>query len=175
MNPTKVPGNKAVTAPNGITLKINIAEALKMRIVNKMSFQQIANHFNVSKTAVFQSLKRFTDILVEPQELENYQHYKSALLSSAELRLLQRLVTDDVVEKASLNNVAYAFRQIFDSNRLEQNKSTCNISSNEIDRELAEIRKRRTDLQKQMDSTKAINADYTILEEEKENKNTHNS
>ncbi len=100
------------------------------------------------KSAVFQALKRFLSILVEPDELEAYKQYKISLLSSAELRLLERLVNDEVVEKASLNNVAYAFRQVFDSGRLEQGKSTENIDTFALTASIEDVRKRRMELRK---------------------------
>ena len=121
---TESPKNKGVNKSKSISSKINIAEALKLRLVNNLSYQEIADRYGVCKSAVYQALKRFLSILVEPNELEGYKQNKIALLSSAELRLLERLVNDEVIEKASLNNIAYAFQQIFNSGRLEKGEAT---------------------------------------------------
>ena len=121
---TESPKNKGVNISKSISSRINIAEALKLRLVNNLSYQEIADRYGACKSAVYQALKRFLSILVEPNELEGYKQNKIALLSSAELRLLERLVNDEVVEKASLNNIAYAFQQIFNSGRLEKGEAT---------------------------------------------------
>src|SRR3990167_1367042 len=107
--------NKGVNISKSFSPKINIAEALKLRLVNHLSYQEIADRYGVVKSAVFQALKRFLSIL---DELEAYKNHKVDLLSSAELKLLERLVNDEVMGKASLNNVAYAFRQLFDSGKI---------------------------------------------------------
>ena len=140
--------NENTNNSKSISSRINIAEALKLRLVNHLSYQEIADRYGVCKSTIFQALKRFLAILVEPEELSAYEQHKTALLSSAELKLLERLVNDEVIEKASLNNIAYAFKQVFDSGRLEQGKSTENVDVHalmeniqERGRRLAELRK----------------------------------
>jgi hypothetical protein len=46
--------------------KIDIVKALKMRMVNKMSFREIGAYFNCSGAAVYQRLKRFSNIIQDP-------------------------------------------------------------------------------------------------------------
>jgi hypothetical protein len=49
------------------------------------------------------------------------------LLSAAEERLIASLVDEEAIEKASLNNRAYAFQQPHNARRLEQGKSNLNV------------------------------------------------
>ena len=49
------------------------------------------------------------------------------LLSAAEFELLRKLVDAGKIEKASLNNMAYAFSQIHTARRLEDGKTTSNV------------------------------------------------
>ena len=143
---TESPKNKDVNNSKSISSRINIAEALKLRLVNHLSYQEIADRYGVCKSAVYQALKRFLSILVEPDELEGYKQNKIALLSSAELRLLERLVNDEVVEKASLNNIAYAFQQIFNSGRLERGESTENVNVQQMIASIEDLRKQEDEI-----------------------------
>ncbi|MBM4066855.1 MAG: helix-turn-helix domain-containing protein [Planctomycetes bacterium] len=143
---TESPKNKNVNNSKSISSRINIAEALKLRLVKHLSYQEIADKYGVAKSAVYQALKRFLSILVEPDELEAYKNHKVDLLSSAEMKLLERLVNDEVIEKASLNNVAYAFQQIFNSGRLEQGKSTERIDVFAVTAKLEDLEKKREEL-----------------------------
>ena len=142
--------NKDVNNSKSISSRINIAEALKLRLVNHLSYQEIADRYGVAKSAVFQALKRFLSILAEPDELEAYKNHKVDLLSSAEMKLLERLVNVEVMEKASLNNVAYAFKQLFDSGRLEQGKSTGNINILEVTATIADLQRQAEVLRKSL-------------------------
>ena len=147
---TESPKNKDVNNSKSISSRINIAEALKLRLVNHLSYQEIADRYGVCKSAVYQALKRFLSILVEPDELAAYKNHKVDLLSSAEMKLLERLVNDEVMEKASLNNVAYAFKQLFDSGRLEQGKSTGNINILEVTASIEDLQRQAEVLRKSL-------------------------
>ena len=149
---TESPKNKHVNNSKSISSRINIAEALKLRLVNHLSYQEIADRYGVCKSAVYQALKRFLSILVEPNELEAYKQNKVSLLSSAELRLLERLVNDEVVEKASLNNIAYAFQQIFNSGRLEKGESTENINTFALTADIVKVEQRIRELEKELEA-----------------------
>ena len=147
---TESPKNKHVNNSKSISSRINIAEALKLRLVNHLSYQEIADRYGVAKSAVYQALKRFLAILAEPDELEAYKNHKVDLLSSAEMKLLERLVNDEVMEKASLNNVAYAFKQLFDSGRLELGKSTGNINILEVTATIEDLMRQADSLRRSL-------------------------
>ena len=110
------------------TGRVDIAIALEMRLKKGMTIEDIAKHFNVSKQAVSQRLRAFIGILQSPEALKAYQNAKTDILSAVELKLVSSLLDADKIKDASLNNVAYALQNVFNMNRLEQDKSTVNLA-----------------------------------------------
>ena len=70
--------------------------------------------------------------LPEPEEVELYNQQRAELLSQAELVLLKQIFDADKLAKASINNIAYAFTQVFQARRLESNQSNINIAIAEV-------------------------------------------
>ena len=103
--------------------KIDLLKALKMRLVNKMSFREIGSHFNCSGAAVYQRLKRFSSIVQDPALNEAYNQNKISILAGIERILVQEIVNTDKLKVASVNNLAYALRQINDIMTREKGKS----------------------------------------------------
>ncbi|MBZ0241980.1 MAG: hypothetical protein K8F24_02080 [Bacteroidales bacterium] len=101
-----------------------------------MSYGEIARHFGVAKSYVHGVLQKFTNLIREPEELEFYEKYKTKLLSSAELKILEKLMDDETIKGATLNNAAYAFQNLFNANRLERGKSTANIDIHHTQEEI---------------------------------------
>ena len=108
--------------------KIDLSQALKFRYINKLSFAEIAKQFNTSKQAIQQRLSRFTSLLLDPDDLQAYKEHKDAILEATECKLIGKIVDEDTIKSASLNNAAYAFQQIFNARRLESGKSTANTA-----------------------------------------------
>ncbi len=111
------------------TGRVDVAKALKLRLKNGMTINEIADHFGVTKQAISQALKSFRGLLnSDASSVEAFDSCKPQLLSAVEQKMLQALLDPDKLQKASLNNVAYAFTQIHSANRLERNLSTDNVS-----------------------------------------------
>lgn len=106
--------------------RINLAKALKLRLVNRLSVPEIAAHFGVTKQSVDQALARFSRLCADPDIAHAYEQSRPALLSAVEEQMLQSLVDPAKVEKASLGNVAYALTQVSQLRRLESGQSTVN-------------------------------------------------
>ena len=115
-------GRPPKTAP-----KINLEKALKLRLVHGLTYAEIGEYFGVGKSAVKQRLNRFTAFIEAPDAIAGYRNHKADILESVELRLAASLLDPAKLEKASLNNVGYAFRQVSDMLRLAEGKSTGNI------------------------------------------------
>ena len=126
-SPSPTPTRTEVTESNDA--KIDLAKALKLRLVNKLTFQEIADQFKTSKQAIQQRLSRFTAICADPDILHAYQDSRPTLLSAVEEQMLQLLVDPAKTEKASLNNVAYTLTQVSQLRRLESGQSTSNMSA----------------------------------------------
>lgn len=132
--------------------KVDVATALKMRLVKKMSYQEIADKFGCNKSTVHIALKRFEAIIREPAEIEAYRQSKADLLESAELQILEKLVDGETIQKASLNNAAYAFTALHNAGRLERGKSTANVDIRHTQEEIEVLDAEYRELQAQLKS-----------------------
>lgn len=108
----------------GINKKVDVAQALKLRMVNKLSYEEIGKIFGVTKGAIHKSLQSFISIIDDPDASEAFKATRSEILTSIERQLANQLVNPDKLKDASLNNVAYAYDKVATHNRLEQGKAT---------------------------------------------------
>lgn len=121
------PTKKIITHPK--QQKIDVAKALKLRLQGN-TFDEIGLIFDCNGSAVHQALKKFECFLkdIGPGELSAYSEHRSEIFNRVEQTLTASLLDTDKIQKASLNNVAYAFKQIHEARRLESGQSTNNIS-----------------------------------------------
>lgn len=109
--------------------KIDPVKAYQMRVVNRLTFQQIADHMDVTKTAVIQRLKQFSNLIHNAEDKAKYEAIRTHALTTLEEQLIASLADPDKHSKASLNNLAYTFDKIHQARRLEEDKSVANSSS----------------------------------------------
>jgi len=128
--------------------EIGLADIYRLRFVNKLSWADIARIGNTSPTNVMQRYNRFIANLPDAEELALYQQQRAELLSQAELTLLKHIFDPKKLAKASINNIAYAFTQIFQARRLESNQSNINIA-------IAEVVDRKRKLEQEIASIEA--------------------
>ncbi|MCF6155694.1 MAG: hypothetical protein E3K36_10660 [Candidatus Brocadia sp.] len=133
-----------------IERKIDVEEALKLRIKHRLSFEEIGKRFDCSAQAVQQRLSKFLAILKDPDVLRAYEENKSAILSSIEMEMLQKMLDPETLQKASLNNTAYTFQQVFNANRLTKGQATEIHDQFTFQASLEEIRKRKEELLKEI-------------------------
>jgi predicted DNA-binding protein YlxM (UPF0122 family) len=120
----------AVAEEKAIIKRVDVAKALKLRTQGN-TYAEIAAVFGVSPTAVHKAIHKFEDFLTDagqPGLLQAFQDNRSSLLNAMEMRMMRSLVDEDAISKASLNNRAYAFEKIHQARRLEEGKSTENVS-----------------------------------------------
>jgi predicted DNA-binding protein YlxM (UPF0122 family) len=111
--------------------KIDVVKALKLRLRGN-SDTDIAKIYGVSTQAINQGLQRFTKLISSVEngkEIAAYREVEAELLDSARLEILVQMVDRAADKRNSVNNLAYAFRQLFDSSRLLRGRSTANIST----------------------------------------------
>ena len=106
----------------------DVLKAYRLRVLNRLSYQEIADQLGEPKSSVYKALAQLVALTHDQERLEQYEEIRPALLSAAEERLLASLVDEATIEKASLNNRAYAFQQLHSARRLERNLSTENLS-----------------------------------------------
>jgi hypothetical protein len=83
----------------------------------------IAAIVKTSRQNVHQTLKRYG---IDTKDLESYKDRRAEILTGIQAKLLKS-VDDTVIQKASLNNIAYAFSQFHNAERLETGQTTGNI------------------------------------------------
>lgn len=109
--------------------KIDVAKALKLRLQGA-TLEDIGDLMGVTKQAIYQALTKFEPFLTgcEHGQLTAYSEHRAELFNVVEQHLTASLLDPDALSKASLNNRAYAFKQIHEARRLESGQSTNNIS-----------------------------------------------
>ncbi len=106
---------------------LDLVQAYKLRVVNRLSYAEIAKALNVPKSTVHAALHRLTALVPDPEAVQAFEEVEVSILTSAKEKLLASLVDPDAIQKASLNNRAYAFSQVATHERLLKNKSTVNV------------------------------------------------
>ena len=106
---------------------VDLELAAKLYAVNGLTYEQIAKQLGVTKQAVHQRLQRFRDMLIPSEELEYWKNNRIMLKDTAELNLFLDMMDPQKRAAASLNNTAYAYRQIHETRRLDEGLSTVNV------------------------------------------------
>lgn|SRR3990167_8977330 len=106
--------------------RVDVTKALKMRLQG-FSYDDIADKMGVAKASVYARLKKLGLILDDPELTNRYREHEADLLDSVQVRLITSLAHKSDDKKASVNNLAYAARQVFDMRRLSRGESTANI------------------------------------------------
>lgn len=112
--------------------KIDLNKALKMYFVHELPQADIARYFSVVPSAVDAALHPFKEILKSNTTLEAFRNQKSNVLDSLEMKMLQELVNEKRLKKATTGNIAYSYDKIATHNRLEKGLSTSNVSYHDI-------------------------------------------
>ncbi len=107
---------------------IDIGKALKLRLQNGLSYQLIADTLKVHKTTIVRTLKPFLKLIKNPEALQTYKDNRAEVLSAAEMTFLSSSLHPDKLKKASSRDLMVNYGIAFDKRRLEEDKSTANLS-----------------------------------------------
>ncbi len=105
----------------------DVLKAYRLRVLNKLSYQEIPEQLGAPKSSVYRALSELVALTHDPERVEQFEEIRPALLSVVEERLIASLVDEEAIQKASLNNRAYAFSQVAMQGRLSRGQSTENI------------------------------------------------
>jgi hypothetical protein len=119
--------------------KIDVGLALKLRLHNGLSYDQIGTYFGATKQAVSRALAKFTNLLAEDVDLKGYEQCRADLLTAAEMTLLNEVIDPAKLQKASVNNLAFALGKVFDMNRITQGKSTSIVVYGDLQKQHEEL------------------------------------
>ena len=104
--------------------KVDIREALSLRLQKGLSYREIGAIQNVSKQAVSAALRKYARLINSPDQLKAYKTHRSDLLSAAEMEMVTSMVDAEKLQKAGVHQLAGALRELTTARRLEDNQST---------------------------------------------------
>ena len=113
---------------NPAARKVDIAKAIKLRMQNHMSYQDIGNVFGVTRSAIQKELKPLLCFLDNPEATQHYRENRADFIDNVERVLTTHMVDEDKLKAASINNLAYATAQLNNIGRLERGQSTANVA-----------------------------------------------
>jgi predicted DNA-binding protein YlxM (UPF0122 family) len=105
--------------------KIDLEKALKLRLVNNNTLQEIADVFGVSRQSIHEALQPYVGN--SEINLKTWKDNRADILAVHQSRVLSSL-TDSDLEKASARDKAIVFGTLYDKERLERGQSTSNQS-----------------------------------------------
>ena len=144
----KSEASKQLAVANHGKVKKNLKKAFELRFHHGLNYSQIGSQLGVSKEAVLKQLKPFEPIVKSLTQSQTYTTNAPEILGAVEFNIIRKMVSEEVLKKASLNNLAYAFQNIHNARRLESGQSTANIAVN-VEQTLADaLRKAKNDVNK---------------------------
>lgn len=148
--PTKLPN------PQLKRQKFDRMKALQLRHVHGMSYNAIAEHFGVTRQSVYQAIGRWEDGLYSKFEVQASQNSLIQRLYALRDILMLSLGDRKKIDRASLNNVAYAFSQINQALRLEEGQSTENLNVHTLPAEISELEQKLKEVSERIERTQNI-------------------
>jgi predicted DNA-binding protein YlxM (UPF0122 family) len=125
-----------IIKPNTLTKKrqnLDTSDLVKLRIDNKLSYQQIADIAGKSKQAIHSKIKK----LLPTEDTNIYKNQRADILANLQYKLLSS-IDDKDIKKAPVGSRVLAACQIYDKERLERGQSTENIA--QIHGDIAKIK-----------------------------------
>ncbi len=118
------------TPPKKLKKKLTPIDLLKMKMSN-MTNSEIARVYDITPAAIsyrLSSVINKLELLSDKDKLAEYKAKKVDILTGVEYEILKYMTSKSTLKAASLNNLAYSLQNINNISRLEQGKSTANLS-----------------------------------------------
>lgn len=94
--------------------RIDVGQALYLKFVKDLSYTEIGKLFDASASAVRQKLRRFISLIDQPELNTIFEKNKTHFYGAAERLILTELLQPEKLKSGSVNNLAYALRQVSD-------------------------------------------------------------
>jgi len=104
--------------------KIDIAKAVQMRL-RGLTLEEIGNQFDVSKSAVYQKIKKWCP---DALDVKVYKDNEADLIAALKSRILTS-ITDQKLQDSSAYQLVGMHGIMFDKSRLAEGKSTENVQT----------------------------------------------
>ena len=137
---------RLIKGGKGVAKSIDIAKALQLRVSKQMTYKDIGKYFGCCTTTVHNNLKPFLNMLADGADLQAYNAQKSHLLDAVELKLLNTVVDEEKLKKATLHQAASALNIVSGIGRLEKGLSTENVAFHDLSESLEKLQQRKAQL-----------------------------
>jgi len=127
--------------------KVDFKLALKMRLFQKMSYEQIGRYFGVGKQVVHQQLAPFLKYLEKPEAIESFQEIEGQLLTAVKMRILNEIQDPERIKKAQWWHLVWAYEKLDKVFRLATGQATENIDLRALNLSLKQIQRQRQELE----------------------------
>jgi predicted DNA-binding protein YlxM (UPF0122 family) len=117
-----------VSKSESLAPQIDSLRLYQLRVEQGLTIANIAKIYGVSPQAIHQRLAKVFALLPSKSDVDVYRANRGLVYDAAEMKLMGSIVDSEAIEKASLNNRAYAFSQIHGARRLQAGESTANIA-----------------------------------------------
>jgi hypothetical protein len=109
-------------------VRFDLCRAVDLRLKG-MSIAEIAKFLHVQQNTVsYHFSKLFTLFNGDPEVLKLYERSRGDFLKRLQMTVGVEVFDPAKLKKSSINNLAYAFKNFYDCERLEAGKSTQNIA-----------------------------------------------
>jgi transcriptional regulator with XRE-family HTH domain len=151
-----------IASPTRKNNRIDLADILRYRLEKGLTYQEIADMYGLNKSSIFAKFQGFLKY-ADPEAVRLWEEKKPEMLSASEMVLVERMMDEDVLKKASVNNLAYALGTVNNINRLHRGQATQNVSVKALSMSLADLVAEEDRLRKKL-SEGTDNADEPILQ-----------
>lgn len=110
-----------------VVKKIDVPRALRMRVSQGLSYDEIGEAFGATGPAVRVALNRFVDIADNPEQLAAYREHKAAIFETVEEAILKRIVVELGNKRISLGDLARVLDVVGKQSRLLAGQTTENV------------------------------------------------
>ena len=125
--------NSTDTAVDTVTPVLDLGKAIKLRLVNHLSYQAIGDQLGVSKQAVHQALHKLANMMDNPALVASFRENKAVLLESVQMEIVSNMLDQSKLKSASVNNLAYAASQLNTMIKLERDEATSIIDNRSLE------------------------------------------
>ena len=109
--------------------RFDLCRAVDLKLKGGMSIAEIAKFLNVQQNTVSYNFEKLRSLFYgDPEVMRLYERSRGDFLKRLQMAVGVEVFDAGKLKKASVNNLAYAFRQFFDCERLETGQSTQNIT-----------------------------------------------
>ena len=131
----------------------DLMTAILLKLNHNLPYRKIQEITGVDDSTIhvnYHKLMRFFN----PEQIGEYEKKKPEILSGMEQAIIEKMLDEKTLKKASFNNLAYGLQNVNNINRLHRGLSTSNVSVNSLTASLSEIVEEEKKLQKQLEDRK---------------------